>query len=109
MSERKRLLELAGLDAKRILSEVKVLWIQRQFDDDEEEIPEFMNLVKKYGLKIKYSGRARAKADEHFFHIEIPKQQSKLLAFMNKEMGLDKEDVDDEYPELDTGQYNRWQ
>jgi hypothetical protein len=100
--ERQRLLELAGLDAKRILSEAKIIRLQIQVDDDEEDIPDFINQAKRYGLKAKYEGPVRTKADEHFIQVEIPRDQRKLMNFLVQEMGWDKEDIEDMYPELDT-------
>jgi hypothetical protein len=102
MNERKRLLELAGLNARKILSEVKVVMLQMQFDDDDTELPEFIADLKKAGLKAKYEGPVRGKAIDVMVGVEIPNKaaKQKLVKFLDRNMGWDDEDIQDSYPEL---------
>lgn len=102
MREKKRLLEIAGLDAKRILREAKEIDVQVQFDDESDR-KDFMRAVKKYGLKARPGGEVRGKAQDELVYIEIPRAQAKLFNFLVDYMGYDEEDIEDMYPELSVG------
>lgn len=102
MREKKRLLELAGIDPKPVLSEAKEIDLQMQFDEPEDR-EDFMADLKKQGFKAKAGGAVRGKADDEMVSVQVPSgpAKKKLLQFVaDLSYGGDLEAAADEYPEL---------
>lgn len=102
MREKKRLLELAGINPKPVLSEAKEIQLQMQFDEPEDR-ESTMAALKKIGVKARLGGSVRGKAQDEFINVQVPSgpaKQKLLKLVADWFYSGDEEDAKDEYPEL---------
>lgn len=104
--EKKRILEIAGLDAKAILRESNEVYFQFEFDDEESAMEVIADLKKLGAINPTYvtSAPRRGKGGKQygdFIKITIRGGNKKLLKWAaDQYYGGDIEDAKDEFPEL---------
>ena len=99
MREKKRLLELAGLDATKILGEARDIEIQMDFDEPSVEAKETMNSLRKAGFSSQYKPRG----GKDFIVVPMPStrlKKSDLADWITDNLLGDEEDTLGAYPEL---------